>query len=60
MPFLLGDGKGKKKKKDKEPLHQNMTNEPDFIRLRREDNIDVEKKIKETIDRYHLNEDQER
>lgn len=37
-----------------------MTNEPDFIRLRREDNIDVEKKIKETIDRYHLNEDQER
>ncbi|KAI7876714.1 hypothetical protein K492DRAFT_219779 [Lichtheimia hyalospora FSU 10163] len=59
MPFMLGDGKGKKRKKDKDPLHQNMTNEPDFIRIRREDNVDVEKKIKETIDRYHLNEDQE-
>lgn len=53
LPYILTSAG--KKKKDPQPLPV-----MEHIKLKREDGIDVEKKLKEAINMYHLNEDQER
>ncbi|KAI9499553.1 P-loop containing nucleoside triphosphate hydrolase protein [Zychaea mexicana] len=61
LPFILCDDKKRnRKKKDQEKsLLTTPVKSPDYIMLTSEDNISIEHKLQETIERYHLNEDQQ-
>ncbi|KAI9275618.1 AAA domain-containing protein, partial [Phascolomyces articulosus] len=58
LPYILYDDKKRNKKtKNQDPLVP--IGNLEFIRITREDNIDIGQKLHETIQRYHLNDDQQ-
>ncbi|KAI9317263.1 hypothetical protein BX666DRAFT_166196 [Dichotomocladium elegans] len=58
LPYLLSNGKNKKKRNQREVLNEPMRDTLGCIKIRRDDNVDVEKKLQETIQRFRLNDDQ--